>query len=389
MKCYNIVKKTDNSAELNLYGEVVKTRPIDWWTGKPVPGDFIIQDEIMKDLDELTGIDSLTVRINSVGGDYYAGVAIRNRIRDMGIRVDTVNDSLAASAGSIIMQAAGNGGKRKVFTTSSMMVHQVSGYMRGYYNRTELKKAVKELDTADELAAICYAESGTVSKEDAAAAMEEETWMTGEQAVEKGFADEVIVAGQAKEVVLDNQYQMRTGGMLFNAGWLRNCASLPNNIKKVENLTPEAKGENEMEKFNNLAELKAAYPQFVAEAEEAARNAAESQLDERVNNAVNQAVAQERQRMQQIDEIAGAVTDRAMVNDAKYTNPVSAEKFAFNMMKQQAQVRKNALDDIVQDAGNSGAGNVTAAAAANEEDAEKAEALANIARFAEEANKRQ
>ena len=95
MKCYNIVKKTDNSAELNLYGEVVKTRPIDWWTGKPVPGDFIIQDEIMKDLDELTGIDSLTVRINSVGGDYYAGVAIRNRIRDMGIHVDTVNDSLA------------------------------------------------------------------------------------------------------------------------------------------------------------------------------------------------------------------------------------------------------------------------------------------------------
>lgn len=58
MKCYNIVKKTDNSAELNLYGEVVKTRPIDWWTGEPVPGDFIIQDEIMKDLDELTGIDS-------------------------------------------------------------------------------------------------------------------------------------------------------------------------------------------------------------------------------------------------------------------------------------------------------------------------------------------
>ena len=144
-----------------------------------------------------------------------------------------------------------------------------------------------------------------------------------------------------------------------------------------------------MEKFSNLAELKAAYPQFVAEAEEAARNAAEAQLDEKVTNAVNQAVAQERQRMQQIDEIAGAVTDKKMVNDAKYTNPVSAESFAYNMMKQQAQVRTTALENMMQDAENSGAGNVTAAAAANEEDAEKAEALANIARFAEEANKRQ
>ena len=93
--------------------------------------------------------------------------------------------------------------------------------------------------------------------------------------------------------------------------------------------------------------------------------------------------------MQQIDEIAGAVTDRAMVNDAKYQNPVSAEKFAFNMMRKQAQVRTTALENMTQDAENSGAGNVTAAAAVNEEDAEKAEVLANIARFAAEANKRQ
>ena len=61
---YNIVvNEESNSAEINMYGEVVATRPTDWWTGEAIPGNFIAQDEFLRDLEGLAGKDSITVHI--------------------------------------------------------------------------------------------------------------------------------------------------------------------------------------------------------------------------------------------------------------------------------------------------------------------------------------
>lgn len=47
-KPYEIIMKNDGEAEVNMYGEIVTTRPVDWWTGEPVPGDFIVVDEFFR-----------------------------------------------------------------------------------------------------------------------------------------------------------------------------------------------------------------------------------------------------------------------------------------------------------------------------------------------------
>lgn len=121
-QAYNIAEVGTNDAEINLYGEVVATRPVDFWTGKPLPGDYIEQDAFLRDLDELSTKDNITVHINSVGGDFYAGLAIYNRLRSLNASITTINDSLAASAGSIIF-VAGDKGKRKVNAGSNLMIH--------------------------------------------------------------------------------------------------------------------------------------------------------------------------------------------------------------------------------------------------------------------------
>lgn len=375
-KCYNIAQ-TGHEAELSMYGEVVKTRPVDYWTGEPVNGDFIAQDEVIRDIESLSGVDHLTVRINSVGGDYYAGLAIRNRLRSLGIKVDTINDSLAASAGSIILQGAANGGKRKVYATSATMVHGVSGFMYGYFNAGQLTEALNQLGTGDKLAAKCYAESGTVSEEDAAAAMAAETWMSGEEAVEKGFADEVISSEADVTVTLDNHYRMQAGSQRLVAGWLQNIA-LPGNIKKVESLEAQpTRKEKENMEIKNLNDLKAAYPDLVREAEEAARNAVEIPD---VASAVENALKEERERMQEIDALSGAVTDQTLINDAKYKNPVSAEKFALTAMKAVAASNKKALHDLEEDGENSGAKNVTPASQKHSEEDDVLTAMINKAK---------
>ena len=380
-KCYNITR-TGNEAELSMYGEVVQTRPVDFWTGEPIKGDFIAQDEIIRDLEALKGIDHLTVRINSVGGDYYAGLTIRNRLRSLGIKVDTINDSLAASAGSIILQGASGGGKRKVYATSATMVHGVSGFMYGYYNAGQLTQALNQLGTGDKLAAKCYAESGTVSEEDAAAAMAAETWMSGEEAVEKGFADEVISSESEAVLTMDNHYRMQAGSQRLVAGWLSNIA-LPSNIKKVDSLI-DRKETEEME-IKNLNDLKAAYPDLVREAEEAAgeaaRNAVEiPDVDAAVSAAVENALREERERMQEIDALSGAVADPALIADAKYTHPVSAEKFALAAMKATAEANRQALKNLEEDGNNSGTGAVTPAPQADTEKDDVLTAMINKAK---------
>lgn len=380
-KCYNITR-TGNEAELSMYGEVVQTRPVDFWTGEPIKGDFIAQDEIIRDLEALKGIDHLTVRINSVGGDYYAGLAIRNRLRSLGIKVDTINDSLAASAGSIILQGASGGGKRKVYAASATMVHGVSGFMYGYYNAGQLTQALNQLGTGDKLAAKCYAESGTVSEEDAAAAMAAETWMSGEEAVEKGFADEVISSESEAVLTMDNHYRMQAGSQRLVAGWLSNMA-LPSNIKKVDSLI-DRKETEEME-IKNLNDLKAAYPDLVREAEEAAgeaaRNAVEiPDVDAAVSAAVENALREERERMQEIDALSGAVADPALIADAKYTHPVSAEKFALAAMKATAEANRQALKNLEEDGNNSGTGAVTPAPQADTEKDDVLNAMINKAK---------
>ena len=190
MKPYNIVlNEADNSAEINMYGEVVATRPVDWWTGEPIPGDFIAQDEFLRDLDNLSTRDNITVHINSVGGDFYAGLAIYNRLRSLKANVTTINDSLAASAGSIILQA---GNTRKVRAASNTMVHGVLGLLYGYYNVQDLKSVIKQFEAGNRALVNAYVEAGGQDPEKVKSLLDKETWLTGQEAVAAGFADEVI-----------------------------------------------------------------------------------------------------------------------------------------------------------------------------------------------------
>ena len=74
LKPYNIVYEGDDGATIDMYGEVMETRPIDFWTGQPVPGNFILLDEFLNDLKSLEGKSSITVHINSVGGEGFTAI---------------------------------------------------------------------------------------------------------------------------------------------------------------------------------------------------------------------------------------------------------------------------------------------------------------------------
>lgn len=383
MKPYNIVTNDeDNSASINLYGEVVSTRPVDWWTGEPGGGDYIAVDEFLRDLDDLGTRDNITVHINSVGGDLYAGIAIYNRLKSLSANVVTVNDGLAASAGSIIFQA---GNTRKVHAGSNIMVHQAAGFLYGYYQSKDLKEAIKQLDAGNKAAVNIYAEASGREPDAMKAMVDKETWLTGQEAVDAGLADEVIDSGEPismslsadKSFVIVNGVSLPTRGMnnipkgipVLPAANVSFAGALKGKPAEDKNTIEERGTENKME-IKNIEEMRAAFPEILAQAETEARNAG-----------LAAGIAQERARIQGIEAIEGAIADKALITDAKYgENALTAEQLAFKAMQAQAAIGVTVMAGIAADnqaSGVDGVGSVPNSGA--EEGLEPVDVAAEIA----------
>lgn len=391
-KPYTIAMIGDNDAELNLYGEVVSSRPIDWWTGEPVPGNYIAVDELLRDLDELNTKDNVTVHINSVGGDFYAGLAIYNRLRTLSASVTTINDGLAASAGSVIFMA-GDKGKRKVCAGSNLMIHGVLNFLYGYYNVPDLKAEIKELESHNKAAIAAYVEATGLDQDTVKAAMSKDTYLTGQEAVDQGWADEVITddggEGQYSMKLTPDKQTLMVNGYAVAA---RVFGKLPDTIQQMTAeewaamSTPEPAAEpheNSMQpaqqaginthpnggkdvEIKNVEEMRNAFPEFVAQVETAARA---------------EGAKAERERIQGIEDIQAAIGNPEMVKTAKYgEKPMTAQEVAFEAMKAQASIGAKVLGALDDDAKNSGATGVEPTPAPTNEpeaqtDDEKAEAL--------------
>ena len=329
IKSYNIANVGTNDAEINMYGEVVSARPVDWWTGEPVPGNFIALDEFLKDLKELETKDNITIHINSVGGDFYAGLAIYNRLRSMKANIITINDSLAASAGSIILQA---GNTRKVRAASNTMVHGVLGLLWGYYNVQDLEGFIKQFEAGNKAAINAYVEAGGQDPEQVKDYMDKETWLTGQEAVDAGFADEVIEPEvQLSMRMAQNKSFMEVNGLRLSAQWMP--TSLPDGIdivqeeNSVSNPTAAPEGGNISNggtepMINTVDELRAAYPDLTAQLEHAAQD---------------RGAADERARLEAIDAIRNNIGNSDMVHNAMFGETrLTAEQLALEAIKANA-----------------------------------------------------
>lgn len=383
LKPYNIVLDGDEGASIDMYGEVVQTRPVDFWTGKPMEGNFIAVDEFLNDLEQLKGKSRVTVHINSVGGDFYAGLAIYNRLRAMNISVTTVNDGLAASAGSIIFMA-GDKGQRKVHAGSNLMIHGVLSFFFGYYNVADLKSSIKTLEAHNKAAIAAYCEATGLDQETVKAAMSKDTYMTGQEAVEAGWADEVITSEGAAPVAKLTPDKSR---LMVNGHAVAAClfGKLPDNIPEmtVEEYTaistnnsgtpaPQARnnisenGGNAIMEFKTTDELRKAYPDLVAQIETEARAAG---------------ATAERNRIQDIESVQAAIGNAQLVHDAKFGDKLlNAQELSFAAMKAQAAAGAAMVSAMVTDTKASGVAAVTPAPAGepSPEDKVKAEIQAAV-----------
>lgn len=133
-------------------------------------------------------VTSITVHVNSFGGEVAEGIAIYNALKASKARVTTVCEGFACSIASVIFMA---GDERVMRPASLLMVH--NPWMAVTGNASEMRKAADDLDKMAQLSKTAYLDAAG-GKLDAAtldAIMDAETWIDPEEAVGLGLATDI------------------------------------------------------------------------------------------------------------------------------------------------------------------------------------------------------
>lgn len=162
---------------VDIYGQIGS----DWF------GEGIDPAEFKRELDALgSDLDILEVRIHSYGGYVYEGQAIKSAIRRHKAEKHIFVDGMAASmASSILME----GDRRYCAKNATVMIHDPLTIAIG--GLADIRKAADRLEQIKEQLLDDYAEKCSVSREEIADMMSNDTYMTATQALEWGFVDTI------------------------------------------------------------------------------------------------------------------------------------------------------------------------------------------------------
>ena len=137
-------------------------------------------------IDDLKSVGSkdITIRMNSVGGSVFDGLAIYNVLRSHQGYVKEKIEGLSASIASIIALA---GDDIEMAENGFFMIHNPFGKSMG--GADDMRKTADLLDKIKQELINIYANKTQLSEETISSMMDEETWLTSQEAKEMGFID--------------------------------------------------------------------------------------------------------------------------------------------------------------------------------------------------------
>lgn len=199
------------NAELYLYGPIDSTT---WW------GDEVTPQQFQQDLSALGNVPVIDVYINSPGGDVFAGQAIHSMLQRNPAQIHVHIDGLAASIASVIAMA---GDTVSMPRNAMMMIHNPWTIAMG--NSDDFRKLADDLDQIRVSLIAAYQNKTGMSDDDIIALLNAETWLTAEEAVAYGFADQIE---ESKEIAASMQ-----GGKLIMNGLEMDLSAYKNAPKVV------------------------------------------------------------------------------------------------------------------------------------------------------------
>lgn len=165
---------TERVIEVFVYGEIGA------WG---ITANQFVQD--LRAMDD--GVSPVIAAFNSIGGDLFDGLAMHNALSRLGERCTGRIDALAASAASVAVCGA----HRVVIASNAMlMIHNPWTYAAG--DAEDFRKVADVLDqTMEAIIAAYKAKAPDIDEVELRRLVAAETWLTANEAVALGLADEV------------------------------------------------------------------------------------------------------------------------------------------------------------------------------------------------------
>ena len=337
LKFWNVMKnEEEKSAELILYGSIGSD---EYW-------DDISDKAFKQDIENLGDIENITLHINSPGGSVFSAVAIANTLKNHKAKITANIDGLAASAATIITSACDT---VKMPKNALFMVHNPITF--AYGNNQDMQKTLEMLNKVKNSIIETYLNKAKTDKETLSELMDNETWMSAEEAKEYGFIDEILDENVEKEVI---ENKLIINNMAFDISRFKNFKEKKNQEPRVINISVNSTGNPEeiADKFRNilnstenqkneggnmtLEELKNKFPELYNQIFDEGKEAG---------------ITKERERMREIDNL-DVSNYSELVENAKYNEPVEASVLAVNILNKQKEERIQKLQNIKNDSQN-------------------------------------
>ena len=280
MNFYEIKNLSETSAELFIYGDIVSNK---WYDDDVVAGAFV------KDLSDLKDISEINVRINSYGGEVAAGMAIYNALKRHSEKINVSIDGFALSSASVIAMA---GDRITMPSNSLIMIHNPSTF--GFGEVKDFEKIINMLKKTTDAIKDVYVEKTGLSDKEILNLMNEETWLSADEALEKGFitniSEETVSISAHKDGI------KVSGGVYKSKSLMNKIKDMPDN--KVEtplkdkvlnalcellNITNKKGDEKEMDKEN----LKTKEEEITLESKTLNSDEVTAEIAEKIKNAVS------------------------------------------------------------------------------------------------------
>lgn len=312
----------DKVPELLVYGEIAEWYGVD-------SKDFAFQ------LQQVT-TDELHVRINSYGGEVFTASAIYSMLKRHKAKVTVFIDGIAASAASVIAMA----GDTIVMPANAMlMIHNPLTWTQG--NANELRETAELLDKVRDTLVATYRNKTGLDDATIIKLLDEETYLTAQEALEYGFID--VIENETQIAASLTRDKMIVNGMELDPSkfanmpekWLNKPSASSTPEKPVLKPAGSASTKQPKEiKSMNLETLKADHPdlhkQILAEGKD-------------------EGIKAERARIKDIEDTALPGHDK-MTNAAKFESGITAAEYAMQVIKAEKEKGTNFLAGRKKDA---------------------------------------
>lgn len=322
------LKEEAGVTQLSFYGPIAEK----WFEDEKCFDEAVVAKEFAN-IDKSKPLD---IYINSPGGSVSSALAINGILSTHKAGITIHVTGLAASAATLITSL--KNAKTVISKGSLFMIH--NPLCGAYGNKDDLQKNIEILEKCAESMRSIYVDKTGLKDEEIKKLMDEETWLTAEEAVEYGFADELDESEQVSAYMKDDHI-LAIAGKEWDLSNLRKPSEKMLMSKKIEDLKPaiakaeeavvdpKAEVQNKVEALT-IESLNKNHPELVAQI-------------------VAEAVKAERVRIQSLAEIDNG-TNHDLVVKAMFEEPKSAEQVAIETIKMQKAQAESQAQALAEDA---------------------------------------